>query len=166
MIKLNIPVGISDFKKIRENGYYYVDKTGLIFELVKEEPAEVTLITRPRRFGKTLGMSMLAHFFNIRQDNAKLFQGLEITKHSSLCSKWMNQYPTVYLTLKDVDGLTFSSAYEMLSAAVTDLYKEHLYLLDSKNISTYDKGIILRIAKEEANVNDIKKSIVNLIRLL
>lgn len=62
MIKLNIPVGISDFKKIRENGYYYVDKTGLIFELVKEEPAEVTLITRPRRFGKTLGMSMLAHF--------------------------------------------------------------------------------------------------------
>ena len=83
MIKLNIPVGISDFKKIRENGYYYVDKTGLIFELVKEEPAEVTLITRPRRFGKTLGMSMLAHFFNIRQDNAKLFQGLEITKHSS-----------------------------------------------------------------------------------
>lgn len=166
MIKLNIPVGISDFKKIRENGYYYVDKTGLIFELVKEEPAEVTLITRPRRFGKTLGMSMLAHFFNIRQDNAKLFQGLEITKHSSLCSKWMNQYPTVYLTLKDVDGLTFSSAYEMLSAAVTDLYKEHLYLLDSKNISTYDKGIILRIAKEEATVTDIKKSLVNLIRLL
>ena len=138
----------------------------MVSEILKTPATEVTLITRPRRFGKTLGMSMLAHFFNIRQDNAKLFQGLEITKHSSLCSKWMNQYPTVYLTLKDVDGLTFSSAYEMLSAAVTDLYKEHLYLLDSKNISTYDKGIILRIAKEEATVTDIKKSLVNLIRLL
>ena len=76
--QLNIPVGISDFKKIRENDYYYIDKSGLIKELLKRESAEVTLIIRPRRFGKTMGMSMLAHFFDIRSDNRRLFDGLEI----------------------------------------------------------------------------------------
>ena len=118
---LNIPVGISDFEKIRSNGYYYVDKSGMLTELLKTESTEVTLITRPRRFGKTLGMSMLSSFFDIRKDSRALFDGLEITGHTVLCDKWMNQYPTIFLSLKDVDGLTFSSAYEMLSATVSDL---------------------------------------------
>ena len=77
MKKLNLPVGISDFEKIRENGYYYVDKSGLISELLERETAEVTLITRPRRFGKTLGMSMLANFFDIRKDSSRLFGNYE-----------------------------------------------------------------------------------------
>ena len=89
MKALNIPVGISNFEKIRNNGFYYVDKTGLIEELLKTE-AEVTLITRPRRFGKTLGMSMLESFFDIRKNSRKLFEGLEIARQSELCSKWMN----------------------------------------------------------------------------
>ena len=88
MKALNIPVGISNFEKIRNNGFYYVDKTGLIEELLKTE-AEVTLITRPRRFGKTLGMSMLESFFDIRKNSRKLFEGLEIARQSELCSKWM-----------------------------------------------------------------------------
>lgn len=90
--QLNIPVGISDFKKIRENDYYYIDKSGLIKELLKRESAEVTLITRPRRFGKTMGMSMLAHFFDIRSDNRRLFDGLEIIYDEALCSAWMNLF--------------------------------------------------------------------------
>ena len=102
--QLNFLVGISDFKKIRENDYYYIDKSGLIKELLKRESAEVTLITRPRRFGKTMGMSMLPHFFDIRSDNRRLFDGLEITCDEELCSAWMNQYPVVFLTLKDIDG--------------------------------------------------------------
>lgn len=73
---LNIPVGISDFEKIRKNQYYYIDKTGLINSLLQNEPAEVTLITRPRRFGKTLAMSMVASFLDIRKKNQKLFEGL------------------------------------------------------------------------------------------
>mgnify|MGYP000089105822 CR=1 FL=1 len=89
MKALNIPVGISNFEKIRNNGFYYVDKTGLIEELLKTE-AEVTLITRPRRFGKTLGMSMLESFFDIRKNSRKLFEGLEIARQSELCSKWIN----------------------------------------------------------------------------
>lgn len=78
MMNLNIPVGISDFEKIRNNGYYYVDKSGLIAEILRDEPTEVTLITRPRRFGKTLGMSMLRNFFDIRKDSKALFEDLEI----------------------------------------------------------------------------------------
>ena len=110
MKALNIPVGISNFEKIRNNGFYYVDKTGLIEELLKTE-AEVTLITRPRRFGKTLGMSMLESFFDIRKNSRKLFEGLEIARQSELCSKWMNQCPTVSVSLRQVDGLNFTSAY-------------------------------------------------------
>ena len=75
MAPLKIPVGISDFKKLREDGYYYIDKSGLIADLLTNN-SEVTLITRPRRFGKTLGMRMLADFFDIREDNKKLFDGL------------------------------------------------------------------------------------------
>ena len=106
MAHLNIPVGISDFAEIRQNGYYYVDKTGLIAEILKAQAVKVTLITRPRRFGKTLGMSTLENFFNIRKDSRTLFQGLEIVDNSVLCQKWMNQCPTIFLSFKDVDGLT------------------------------------------------------------
>ena len=126
MKALNIPVGISNFEKIRNNGFYYVDKTGLIEELLKTE-AEVTLITRPRRFGKTLGMSMLESFFDIRKNSRRLFEGLEIARQSELCSKWMNQWPTVSVSFRQVDGLNFTSAYDMLTMVLADLYNKHLF---------------------------------------
>ena len=87
MKNLNIPDGVSDFEKIRKNEYYYIDKSGLIEDLLKRT-AEVTLITRPRRFGKTLGMSMLANFFDIRKNSKEIFEGLEICDHQTLCSEW------------------------------------------------------------------------------
>ena len=105
MVNLNIPVGVSDFEKIRENNYYYIDKTGFIARLLQMKSAEVTLITRPRRFGKTLGMRMLASFFDIRKDSRSIFEGLEITRDTALCKEWMNQYPTLFLSFKDVDVL-------------------------------------------------------------
>lgn len=166
MARLGIPVGISDFEKIRKNGYYYVDKSGLIAELLEEKSTEVTLITRPRRFGKTLGMSMLANFFDIRKESTELFKGLEITEQRDVCSEWMNQFPTLFVTFKDVDGLDFSSAYGMLSSTITELYKEHLYLMESSRISPYDKEIMQRIITEEATVTDIKKSLSLLIKLM
>lgn len=91
MTNLTIPVGISDFAQIRNNGYYYVDKTGLVLELLKTSAAKVTLITRPRRFGKTLALSMLSYFFDIRGNYADLFKKLEISENESLCKTWMNQ---------------------------------------------------------------------------
>lgn len=108
----NIPVGISDFKEIRENNNYYIDKSGFISELLTDGAAKVTLITRPRRFGKTLGMSMLYYFFNVRNESQKLFEGLEISRNHELCEKWLNKWPTIFLTFKDIDGIDFASAYD------------------------------------------------------
>lgn len=162
-MKLNIPVGVSDFKQIRENNYYYVDKSGMIAEILKTESTAVTLITRPRRFGKTLGMSMLASFFDIRENSSLLFQGLDIFGDQELCRKWMNRYPVIFLSLKDVDGLTFSSAYGMFASAIMDLYKEHLYLLASDRVTVYDKEIMRRIIEGRASVTEIKKSLSLLI---
>ena len=163
---LNIPVGVSDFEKIRENGFYYVDKSGLLEKLLTKKTAEVTLITRPRRFGKTLGMSMLESFFDIRKDSRKLFEGLEITKQQDLCEKWMNQYPTVFVSFRQVDGLNFDSAYDMFTLVISDLYKRHLYLLNSDQISEYDKAIAKRLVLGDASVKDTKGSLLLLTRLL
>ena len=125
MNDLKIPVGVSDFAKIRNYKYYYVDKTGLIEDLLEKETAEVTLITRPRRCGKTMGMSMLANFFDIRKDSTALFSDLAIARDTELCRQWMNQYPTVVLSLKPVEGLNFSDAYDMLTFVISNLYREH-----------------------------------------
>lgn len=89
-MKVNLPLGIDRFEKLRMSGCYYVDKTGFIKELL-EEKFEVNLINRPRRFGKTLMMSMLAEFFDIRKDSEKLFEGLEISNDADLCRKWRNK---------------------------------------------------------------------------
>ena len=104
MIRYNIPIGISEFEKIRKNDNYYVDKTELSQALVKTEPAEITLFTRPRRFGKTLVMSMLASFFDIRRDSRDLFEGLKIAEDQKLCELWMNQWPVIFLSFKDAGG--------------------------------------------------------------
>lgn len=118
---------MSDFEEIRQNGYYYIDKSGLISDLLVRKAAKVTLITRPRRFGKTLGMSMLAHFFDIEKDSRALFEGLEISKQKELCVQWMNQYPVIFLTFKKVDGLNFKSAYEMLEITIAEFCQRHSF---------------------------------------
>lgn len=165
MKNLSIPVGISDFAKIRKEGFYYIDKTGLIRELLKTK-AEVTLITRPRRFGKTLGMSMLENFFDIRKDSRKLFEGLEIMEDQTLCSEWMNQYPTVFVSFRQVDGLDFSGAYDMLTLVIADLFKRHMYLLDSDKISDYDKDIVKQLICGDASAKIVKGSLLLLTRLM
>ncbi len=165
MKALNIPVGISNFEKIRNNGFYYVDKTGLIEELLKTE-AEVTLITRPRRFGKTLGMSMLESFFDIRKNSRKLFEGLEIARQSELCSKWMNQWPTVSVSFRQVDGLNFTSAYDMLTMVLADLYNKHLYLLEDGHATEFQKKTFTNIAHGCGSEKEVKSSLVLLTTMM
>ena len=165
MKALNIPVGISNFEKIRNNGFYYVDKTGLIEELLKTE-AEVTLITRPRRFGKTLGMSMLESFFDIRKNSRKLFEGLEIARHRELCSKWMNQCPTVSVSFRQVDGLNFTSAYDMLTMVFADLYNKHLYLLEDSHVTEFQKKTFTNIAHGCGSEKEVKSSLVLLTTMM
>ena len=163
---LRIPVGVSDFAEIRRNGYYYVDKSGLIGALLGTTGTKVTLITRPRRFGKTLGMSMLESFFDIQKDNKTLFEGLEIANRHDLCTEWMNQWPTVFVSFRQVDGLNFNSAYGMLTLVISELYKKHLYLLDSDKVDGYDKEIVKELIQGTASAKDTKGSLMLLTRLM
>ena len=169
MKKLNIPVGISDFAKIRDRKYYYVDKTKLISDLLEEETAEVTLITRPRRFGKTMAMSMLSHFFDIRKDSKAMFQGLKIAENTELCDEWMNQWPVLFLTFKDVNGLTFASAKEMLLNRIAEIYNDHSYLLEGPQVRENDRKVFEQLADEvSGNPTDamLKTSIALLMKLM
>ena len=169
MKKLNIPVGISDFAKIRDRKYYYVDKTKLISDLLEEETAEVTLITRPRRFGKTMAMSMLSHFFDIRKDSKAMFQGLKIAENTDLCDEWMNQWPVLFLTFKDVNGLTFASAKEMLLNRIAEIYNDHSYLLEGPKVRENDRKVFEQLADEVSGTPTdamLKTSIALLMKLM
>ena len=166
MRTLNIPVGVSDFEEIRKNGYYYIDKSGLIGELLSRTGTKVTLITRPRRFGKTLGMSMLENFFDIRKDSRALFEGLEIARDQALCDAWMNQYPTIFVSFRQVDGLDFTGAYDMLTWVISELYKKHRYLLDSDRIGTSDKEIAKQLEWGQASLKNTKGSLLLLTRMM
>ena len=137
MKDISVPIGNSDFREIREEGYYYIDKTGLIEELLHKQGTKITLITRPRRFGKSLGMSMLAHFFDIREDSRRLFEGLKVSGNKELCEKWRNQYPVLFLSFKDIDGLDFEGAKDMLRSRIFELCMEHSYLEKSEKVSEY-----------------------------
>ncbi len=165
MANINLPVGVSKFEKIRKDNYFYVDKTGLVADILKEK-TEVLLITRPRRFGKTLNMSMLESFFDIRKDSRDLFEGLQITKEHNLCKDWMNQYPTISISFKQVDGLDFDGAYDMLELMISELYKKHSYLLESEKVCDSDKEIIKRIMSRDTSLTDIKGSLMLLTKLL
>ena len=161
----SLPVGIDSFEKIRSGGYYYVDKTGFIRELM-QKIFDVSLITRPRRFGKTLLMSMLAEFFDIRKDSKELFEGLEVSKDKALCSVWQNQWPVLFLTLKSVEGLKFDSAYGMLEAVVSELCVEHYYLAESQAVNPIHREIFLRLAKKEASEEEVKNSLYTLLAMM
>ena len=118
-----VTVGKSDFVSLRESKNYYVDKTELIYELVNDTGNEVTLFTRPRRFGKTLMMSMMESFFDISKDSRGLFENLAISDHDAFCKEWMNQYPVIFLSLKDVESEDYDGAYRMLKSCIADCAK-------------------------------------------
>ena len=126
----------------------------------------MTLITRPRRFGKTLAMSMLEYFFDIRKDSRDLFAGLQITDCEEMCRRWMNRCPVIFISFRQVDGLDFSGAYGMLAVVIAEVYKKHLYLMDSDKISVYDKKIMSRIMDGAASRQDLKNSLMLLTRVM
>ena len=118
-----VGVGKSDFEELRESNNYYVDKTELIYELVNDTDNKVTLFTRPRRFGKTLMMSMIENFFSIRKESARIFEGLAIAEHEDFCKEWMNQYPVLFISFKDAEADEFDVAYAKLKTAIADVCK-------------------------------------------
>lgn len=163
--KLRMPIGCSDFEEIRRNNFYYVDKSGLLDELYNYFE-KVVLITRPRRFGKTLTMSMLESFFNIEKDSAELFRDLKVSRNQELCSAWMNQYPVIFLTLKEIDGSDFEEAFENLKTYLAEAFLSYQYLLECERIPELYKNVIRHILDLSANITEVQKSLKFLINAL
>ena len=134
---LKLPVGIDDFRKLRESHFYYVDKTSLIEKFLLNW-SEVTLFTRPRRFGKTLNMSMLKSFFDIGTDKA-LFDGLYISGNKELCDEYMGKYPVIFLSLKGVEGLTYEEAFEAFVRIMGKEVNRVSFLADSDKLTQIER---------------------------
>lgn len=138
-MSLKLPVGIEDFKEIRQLGFYYVDKTKLIEQLLKNW-GKVNLFTRPRRFGKTLNMSMLSYFFEMGTDKT-LFDGLYISQNKQLCEEYMGKFPVVFLSLKSVEGLTFDEARFCFVELIENGVRRFKFLLNSDKLDAGEKDI-------------------------
>ena len=134
---LKLPVGIDNFEKIRRNGFYYVDKTSLIEQLFSNW-GEVNLFTRPRRFGKTLNMSMLKYFFEIGTDRS-LFDGLHISSNEKICSEHMGKYPVIFLSLKNAEGLNFDTAKYQMVELIAREAERFSFLAEDANLSDRDR---------------------------
>lgn len=143
--KLKLPVGIEFFRDMRTRGYYYVDKTGMIRELLNA-CGSVNLFTRPRRFGKSLNMDMLKNFFEIGTDQA-LFDGLDISKDTQLCGQYMGKYPVVSISLKDVEGDDYATAYDQLGIVISEEAERFAFLLDSSRLTQTEKGKFVRLRR-------------------
>ncbi|ERT36420.1 ATP-binding protein [Fusobacterium animalis] len=158
-----IPIGLSDFKKLIEGNYYYFDKTNFIDEIIKDG-SEVKLFTRPRRFGKTLNMSMLKYFFDIKEaeENRKLFKNLYIEKTENF--KEQGQYPVVFLSLKDLKADSWESMVSYLKVLISNLCLENRYLL--KNLDSFDKALFENYINKNAKIESLKDTLKFLTRIL
>ena len=136
--KKRLPVGVENFELIMNDNYYYVDKTGLISELIRNG-GMVNLFTRPRRFGKTLNMSMLEHFFSIERDQS-IFNGLEISKDTKLCEEYMGKYPVISISLKGINAAAYETAFDFAVQIMKNVAGKMQFLLESGNLSDFDKS--------------------------
>lgn len=159
-----LPIGIENFKEMRKQEFYYVDKTGLIVDLLADW-GKVNLFTRPRRFGKTLNMSMLANFFEIGAD-ASLFDGLRVSEEKELCENYLGKFPVVFVSLKGVDGLTFDDAYARLRILIRNEALRLEVLRESGKLSMEEKNAYLRLVSENPEKTDITESLKLLCQLL
>jgi hypothetical protein len=162
--QLRLPVGIEDFAEIRRNEYYYVDKTQLI-EQVLDRRNKVTLFTRPRRFGKTLNMSMLRYFFEIGTD-VKLFEELFIAQNHELCEKYMGKYPVVSISLKSINADSYSKAKAQLIKLVNREGRRVQFLMDSDRLTAVDKALFTALLDREMEEDTLVSSLQELTELL
>lgn len=157
--------GIQSFARLRKSGSYYVDKTGFLENFLMPYPMDVTLFTRPRRFGKTLFMSMLAEFFDITKDSHELFEGLAVAANKDLCAQWMNKYPVIFLSLKDVDKPTYTRALTDFQDIIAVYCTGHKYLLSSDKVEPADKVLLKKFIDRAADEDTLWRSLKTLIRV-
>ena len=164
MRKKKLPIGIENFEKLRLDDFYYIDKTGLIKDLLFNW-GEVNLFTRPRRFGKSLNMSMLEHFFSLNGDKS-IFDGLEIEKETVLCEQYMGRYPVVAVSLKGMDAYSFETAYQMAVQIIIEAAAKSYFLLESEKLTEHDKSAYRRILDDSMNEGMLASSLKLLCGLL
>ncbi len=162
---IQLPLGIDSFEKLQKEGYYYIDKTDFIARLLQDK-FEVNLITRPRRFGKTLTMSMLEAFFDISRKDLSVFENLSIGKNAALCQQWQNQFPVVFLTLKSVEANTYEDAYELLKILISDVCKKYSCLESSSRIDSDDLSCFRKLKARQGSPAEIKDSLYLLMRMM
>lgn len=158
-----ISTGTENFKEFIDHDYYYVDKSDFIESALSDK---VVLFTRPRRFGKTLNMSMLQYFLSIKEkDNAYLFNGLNITKNQEIM-KYQNKYPVIFMTFKDMKGLIFDEQIEQFTFLISNIIKEHHELLKSDKLDEVDKNKLEKYRSGESTITEIKNSLLFISRCL
>ena len=157
--KKTLRIGSSDFKGIVKDNHYFVDKTMLIYEFFNNE-SDVMLMPRPKRFGKTLNLSMIEYFFDIRkQDSKELFSDLEISNKTEFCEKHQNKYPVINITLKNVKENTWDLCLDKFKSIISKLYKQHRYLLNSDVLVEEEKQLFESIMLETSNDIKYKESL-------
>ena len=161
-----VGVGKSDFEELRKSGNYYVDKTELIYELVNDTDNKVTLFTRPRRFGKTLMISMMENFFSIRKYSEHIFEGLAIMEHEDFCKEWMNQYPVLFISFKDAESETYDVAYEKLMTIIADVCKSNPEISNSNTIDKDDLKVFARLKAQKGTESDVQNSLKTIMRMM
>ena len=169
MIEKALPIGVESFEKIIKDNYYYVDKTGLIADLLISR-AEVTLFTRPRRFGKSLNMSMLKTFFDLKTDK-NLFEGLKISENKDMCDKYLGKYPVISVTLKDVSGCNIAEAKSQIKTIIGKEALKYSYVLDNNSLSDEEKSMyqaIIEVKNGEFVMDDmvLRNSLMNLTHII
>ncbi len=159
MSKLRIDTGSSSFRELRENNLYYVDKTDFVEEFIENVPQKATLITRPRRFGKSMTLSMLSDFFEITYDSKELFLDLKISKNKNICEEWMNRYPVLLLDLKRVEAHSFKEAIKQIARAVSFAVMQHMELFSSKDIDSDQKKELRKLKIVTSNEELLQSSL-------
>ena len=154
-----------NFDTLRQAGGYYVDKTGFL-EKFLESPSDASLFTRPRRFGKTLLMSMLASFFDITRKSRQFFAGLKVSQNEALCGKWMNQYPVIFLTLKDIEKPSFERALARIHVLIRTFCNQHKYLLTSEKVGDDDKDYIRHYLDRKSDEDTLELALQVLTRAM
>lgn len=163
-MKKKLPIGIENFEKLQTEDFYYIDKTNLIKELLTGL-AEVTLFTRPRRFGKSLNMSMLKYFFEPGTDK-KLFSKLKISEETALCEEYMGKYPVISVSLKGMNAGNYEKALEMAVEVIRSEARRFQYLLDSERLTSYDKEAFIALLQEDMKEGTLCSSLKVLSELL
>ncbi len=166
MVSNGIGIGESDFKSLRIKNYYYIDKTMYIKDMI-DNSSKVVLVTRPRRFGKTLNMSMLRYYFDCRQkDNRELFNGLKIMEQEEKYTSKLGAYPVIYMTLKDVKGNNFEETLLSLRTELVELYIDYVSILENEKLLDVEKEMFKTILNLKANKIDMQNALKLLTRLL